>query len=229
MTLGDLPRQPLCLLGIAAVTGCATGDTSDTASNTGGRSGATGDSSVEDGAGASSPTDADQDTVAADAHDAPPCTARVVLNEVQTAGPDGEDDEFVELFNPGSCPVLLDGHKLFFQSDGDKKLVWSAAAGQSLQPGHFFVLGGKQFSGSFDFTMGTVTLSADGGLGLEKDDAPVDAVGWGTTTAFVESSPASAPATGSSIGRFPDGADTDDNLKDFTSLKPSPRKTNAAF
>ena len=227
MTLGDLPRQPLLLLGIATVTGCATGDASDTASNTGGANGTTGDGSVQDGA--TSSTDADQDTVVADAHDAPPCSARVVINEVQTAGSDGEEDEFVELFNPGSCPVPLDGHKLFFQSDGDKKLVWSAASGQSLQPGHFFVLGGKQFSGSFDFTMGSVTLGTDGGLGLEKDDAPVDAVGWGSATAFVESSPALAPATGSSIGRFPDGADTDDNQKDFTALKPSPRKTNAAF
>jgi hypothetical protein len=228
MTIGALRQRPLFLLCIATMTGCATGEGSDTASNTGGANGAK-DGSAEDGAGASTPTDADQDTLAADAHDAPPCSARVVLNEVQTAGPDGEEDEFVELFNPGTCPVLLDGHKLFFQSDGDKDLVWSAAAGQSLQPGHFFVLGGQQFSGSFDFAMGSVALGPDGGLGLEKDGAPVDAVGWGAAAAFVEGSAASAPATGSSIGRFPDGTDTDDNQKDFRSLKPSPRKTNAAF
>ncbi len=224
MTFGALSKPRLWLLGVATVTGCATGEGSDTASNTGGGSS---DSSVQDGAEASSPNDADPDT--ADEQDAPPCSARVVLNEVQTAGPNGDDDEFVELFNPGSCPVVLDGHKLFFQGEGDKQLVWSAAAGQSLQPGHFFVLGGAQFSGSFDFAMGTVTLGGDGGLGLEKDDAPVDAVGWGTASAFVEGSAAPPPASGGSIGRFPDGADTDDNQKDFTPLKPSPRKTNAAF
>lgn len=162
------------------------------------------------------------------------CDAELTINEVQPAGPGGPDDEFIELHNPGSCAVVLDGYAVFYRSDDGvaDHLVWSAATGQTMQPGQFFVLGGKGFLGGADFPMsGNVALSASGGgLGLKMDEAVVDSVGWGdATNSFVEGSAPPAPAADKSLGRFPDSADTNDNSVDFVELSPSPRKTNNAW
>ena len=60
----------------------------------------------------------------------------------------------------------------------------------------------------------------------------VDSVGWGTATnAFVEGTVAAAPATteapGTSIGRIPDGDDTNDNAADFVlDDSPTPKGSN---
>lgn len=166
--------------------------------------------------------------------DAAPCDAVLTINEVQPAGPAGPDDEFVEIHNPGDCALSVEGYTLFYRSDDgtEDHLVWSAASGQTMQPGQFFVVGGKDFTGGADFPMGpNVALGASGGgLGLEKDDVLVDSMGWGdATNAYVEGSAAPAPSADRSVGRFPDGTDTGNNGADFVELSPSPRKSNNAW
>lgn len=184
----------------------------------------------EDGASDSGAQDADGGQTVPDAE---PCTAELKINEVQTEGPAGDRDEFVELFNGGSCTLPIGDYSLFYEPpEGAELLVWSAAAGQTMQPGQFFVVGGAAFDGTSDFPMNSsVDLDVLGAcLGLKKGGTVLDSVGWGTATGdFVEGSAVPAPPSGSSTGRFPDGVDTDDNESDFKPLKPSPRKTNNAF
>ena len=214
---------------------CAKGEAPDAASNAQDVDGGQSDVSQDDAAdGPSSPSEGGTDGGESGPVDAAPCEAKLTINEVQTSGAGGPDDEFIELHNPGSCAVSLDGYALFYRSsDGvDDHMVWSAAAGQSMQPSQFFVLGGKDFTGGADFPMGgSVALGAGGGgLGLKKGDTVVDSLGWGdATNDYVEGAAATAPASGNSIGRFPDGSDTDDNASDFADLSPSPRKTNNAW
>lgn len=230
-------RVPVLLLAVVSTLACATGedaarpDRSDAAAagaagRGGGTAGESGhDGGMPDGEGGA-PTDAAQDGLA--------CDGEVTINELQPAGPAGPDDEFIELHNVNDCAVPLDGYSLFYRSDDGSQdhLVWSAVAGQVMQPGQFFLLGGKDFTGGSDFPMSSsVALGASGGgLGLERDGSVIDSVGWGdATNAYVEGSAAPAPDDDSSIGRFPDGKDTDDNAADFVELKPSPRKTNNAW
>jgi len=64
-------------------------------------------------------------------------------------------------------------------------------------------------------------------VGLLVNDAVVDSVGWGNASNdYVEGTPAPAPEAGKSIGRLPDGHDTDDNSNDFIEATATPRKPN---
>ena len=80
------------------------------------------------------------------------------------------------------------------------------------------------YSGGFASTGGAVALRVAGG-------ATVDAVGWGdATNAFVEGTPAPAPAARSSLERRPggasgNGADTNDNALDWI-VQPTPTPQN---
>jgi len=231
-------RLGLALL-MAAVgsAGCAHGQPSESASN------ADADTEInvdaEPGEAASqdsAPSDGPKDSTPADvasepAVDAPPCNADLIINEVQTAGA-SDDDEFGELHNPASCAVLLDGYELMYRSSEGTAdvLVWSAVPGQKMLPGQFFILGGAGFPTAPDFPFPTqVALGAGGGgLGLLKNGTPVDRVGWGdASNAYLESTAAAAPAAGKSIGRLPDGHDTDDNSSDFIEATATPRKPNS--
>lgn len=227
------PLRNLLWLGLGAVAfACATAEGDEAATNAGANGGASSTDGDVNGGGASDSgaQDAEGDQAAPDAG---PCTAELKINEVQTAGPNGDRDEFVELFNDGPCALPIDDYSLFYEpGEGAELLVWSAATGQTMQPGQFFVVGGAEFEGASDFPMSSaVALDALGGaLGLKKGGAVLDSVGWGEAAGdFLEGSAAPAPPSGSSTGRFPDGTDTDDNEEDFKPLKPSPRKTNNAF
>jgi lamin tail-like protein len=230
-------RLSTMLIAAFAVLGaaCAKGEELDASSNAEPLDASPSDGSAGDGTdGSSSPPEGGAEGGESGPADAGPCVAKLTINEVQTAGAGGPDDEFIELHNPGTCAVALDGYALFYRSsDGvDDHMVWSAAAGQSMQPGQFFVLGGKDFAAGADFPMGgSVALgAAGGGLGLKQEDTLVDSVGWGNASNdYVEGTAALAPESGKSIGRFPDGSDTDDNASDFGDLSPSPRKTNNAW
>ncbi|MFW5739955.1 MAG: lamin tail domain-containing protein, partial [Myxococcota bacterium] len=195
-----------CAVSCGMLPACAKGEDIAAADNSGNGDAAT---------ASDAPTDAPEpDAPAPHAHDASgdapteaaPCHAALVINEVQPAGPNGPDDEFIELHNPGTCPLPLDGYSLFYRSDDGTTdhLVWAAAAGQSMQASQFFVVGGKDFSGNADFPMGSnVALGASGGgLGLTLDDEVVDSVGWGdATNDYVEAVAAPVPAADRSIGR----------------------------
>jgi len=160
------------------------------------------------------------------------CEPRLTLNEIQTAGDGAPLDEFVELHNAGTCPALLDQYVLAYrssQADSDHGVTWTGNPGIEIAPGARYVLGGPNFSGPADAPLpNNLTFGAvGGGLALRRQGDVVDQVGWGdASNGFVDGVAAPAPADDQSIGRMPDGEDTDDNAADFAPMTPSPGEPN---
>jgi hypothetical protein len=175
------------------------------------------------------------DAGAADVVEAPPArTCAVKINEVQTGGQTALD-EFVELYN--TCPdrdVSLAGFKLVYRSDaGNSDVLRVAFGAQVIAAGKpYFVCANDAFAGDADVRYSDGLKAEGGALALRGPDGKVvDAVGWGTATNdFVEGTAAPAPLPGQSIAREPDGADTNDNAKDFVlrTVTTSPGANNSA-
>jgi hypothetical protein len=237
---------PLCL-GLL-VFGCATGGEDGTVSHARAETGAGGESEAGDdtsagGGGSSGAGGADggqggslpeggSDVVidTTPPPDGPVCDAAAVINEIQADGTTDPDDEFIELYNGGTCAVAMDDFTLYYRSATSTADValWTAAGGQTLKPGTFFVIGGPKYSyGAPDYPMQTGVLSSSGGgLALRRGLKMIDMVGWGTSMNFVDGYAAPAPVAGGTIGRHPDGNDTDNNSMDFAKGPPTPRKPN---
>jgi hypothetical protein len=163
------------------------------------------------------------------------CTAKVVVNELQSGGA-GASDEFIELYNTGSCAVALAGyslHHLPASGGGTNTLVHSFSASESISAGGYFLLTTPQYTlatGTAGQASYTSTLAASGGeVGL-LDGAMkiVDAVGYGPAMGmYVEGTACSAPPASQSAARTPNGTDTEDNAKDFAiATTPTPGKAN---
>ncbi len=171
-----------------------------------------------------------------DAGGGPP--AHLVISEVMTGGT-GASDEFVELYNPTAGPLLLDGLELVYVSASGatvtRKASWDAGAQEV--PAHAHVLLANEagaYAAMADLTYANGMAAAGGSVALRiaADASPVDAVGWGTATAWLEGGAAPAPAAGESLERLPGGSlgsgqDTDDNATDCV-VNPVPDPQNVA-
>lgn len=144
----------------------------------------------------------------------------VKINEF-IADPASTDDgsEWVELYNAGTEPAVLDGYTLETATSS-----WGAdfsfPAGTTLFPGELVVVGGANVSEA-DFvadslSLGNASSSGDGLRLVDCDGQPVDVVLYGSGAAeaeltadggFVGLAPMDAEV---STGRIDDGADTDD-------------------
>jgi hypothetical protein len=160
-----------------------------------------------------------------------PARADLVLNEI-LYDPEGSDAgaEFVELFNPGTAGVSLEGVELAFVNGADPsapRSVWIAAATDVVGPRSFFVVGEDQVLPR-DVTTTLGLQNGPDGLRLLRDGTVLDAVAWGDLSGVGEGSPA-PDVSGTSLGRVPDGRDTGDNATDFERLPaPTPGQPNAA-
>lgn len=142
-----------------------------------------------------------------------PAAGSVVINELQSNGPLGASDEFVELYNRGTAPVTLLNWEVKYESSGGSP----GGAGHKfttatvIAPGAYLVLRGATWSSGM--------AAAAGQVGLLDDNAKlVDGVGYGAATtngAYREKAPAPSPPIGGSIGRSPNGVDTKNNAADF--------------
>lgn len=161
-----------------------------------------------------------------------PCGIK--LNEVQVQSTGDPADEFIELYNSCALPVELVGYRLVYRSAAgvaDVSLITFTTG--TIGPSGFFLLGGAGYLGGTPDAVlaggGTGQLAAAGG-GLQlrtPSTAVVDSLGYGTATnAFIEGTVADVPTAGVSIGRVPDGHDTNDNHPDFKLLSPTPRAIN---
>jgi hypothetical protein len=157
------------------------------------------------------------------------CTGKVVINELQCAGPGNA--EFIELFNPNDCAINLAGWSIPYKAkNGNSGVAMHAfQPGDTIPAGEFLLLANAAFGGGPTVTAlnGTGGLGNDGGqIALVDDDGKqVDAVGYGPTTTgtYTEGAPAPLPTGSGSIGRKSDGLDTDDNSADFRTFStPSP-------
>jgi hypothetical protein len=162
-----------------------------------------------------------------------PTPASVRVNEVMTAATASAANEFVELVNTGAVAADLSGWKLVYRSGAgasDVALV-TFPSGTTIPAGGFLLAGGSAYAGATtaDVSFATGLAGTGGAVALrDSSGALVDGVGYGTATnALVEGTAAAAPAAGSSIGRHPDGHDTNDNAADLTvSTTPTPRAPN---
>jgi hypothetical protein len=163
---------------------------------------------------------------------ASPAGANVVIAQLQTAGPGGATDEFVELVNTGPVAVGIGGSDILRQpseaSPGGQCKTGYVSASVTLQPGQHYLETGTGYTGSarsdhalsgagvagacaggdqLSATMNGLVLSAGSG----------DAVGYGGTSAdFPTYGTFAAPASGGSAERLLFGSQDTDSPSDWT-------------
>jgi hypothetical protein len=154
-----------------------------------------------------------------------------VINEVSTDGASGSD-EFVELYNKGTCAAALSGWTLKYSSSSGATTptYWTGGASDSLPAGGYWVLGGASFTGTKNGTLSQGLAATAGGVGIfELGGVKSDSVAYGSVSAahpFKEGTAAAAPPSNQSLERTPNGSDTDDNSVDFQTSARSPGAAN---
>jgi len=167
--------------------------------------------------------------------------AHLVVSEVMTGGASASD-EFIELYNPTSTAMPLEGLEVLYVTASGatvtRKAAWATGA-PGLEPGAHLLLanGGGIFAGLADVAYANGLAATGGSVALRVIGATtaIDAVGWGNAaSSWLETRPAPAPAAGSSLERLPGGTggsgqDTDDNLIDFViQAVPDPQNSGSA-
>ena len=159
----------------------------------------------------------------------------IVISEFRTNGPNGGNDEFIELYNLSSGPVAIGGWLVRgSNSSAGTTTRATITAGVVLQSHCHYLLtnssaSGGPYSGSVlgDQTYST-GITDTGGIGLLDGTTIVDAVGMSAGSAYKEGTVLAA-LTGNlnrSYERKPGGTsgsgqDTDDNASDFQVKTPS--------
>lgn len=161
---------------------------------------------------------------------APP--AHLVISEFRTRGPNGDSDEFVELYNPTGAAVTISGWTIRKSSGcgtSISTLVYITYTPTTiLQPGQHYLVAatGSSITGA-DQTFSPDTAD-DGGLGLVNPAGlTIDQVGMCAYTWYREGTPLT-PLTGTtnqSYERKPGGStscyDTESNARDFALISPA--------
>ena len=163
-------------------------------------------------------------------------SSTIVISEFRTRGPNGGNDEFIELYNFSPSPVNISGWQVKgSNSSGTVSTRATIDSGIILNPGCYYLLtnpnaSGGPYSGSVP---GNQTFSPgitdDGGIALTMPNGTiVDQVGMSNGSAFREGSPLAPLTTNTNRGyeRKPGGAagnaqDTDNNASDFQINTPS--------
>ena len=161
-------------------------------------------------------------------------TDEVKLNEL-LVNPDGSDsgNEWVELYNAGSQTYDLSGWDIAWYKSSTSSYSGTASlpSGTTLAPGSFLLVGDVNVSSTdvtADLDMGNGS-NGDGVYLLECGGDVVDAVIYGGSNSDgmpdesgeVATSYADNPGNDESLGRSPDGADTDLSGDDFSVLSSS--------
>ena len=139
----------------------------------------------------------------------------VVISEFRTRGPNGGNDEFIELYNLSGGAVAIGGWKIRGSNSTGSVLTRLTIAAGTVLPAHGHWLatnsttpGGYSGPTAGDQTYGT-GITDDGGIALTTpDDTVIDMVGMSTGAAFKEGTTL-APRTGNleqSYERRPGGA-----------------------
>lgn len=164
-------------------------------------------------------------------------SSTVVISEFRVRGPNGGNDEFIELFNLSSSPVTIGGWTVRgSNSSGTISIRATIAANTVLNPGcHFLLTNASTSSGPYSGTVtGDQTYSTgvtdDGGIALaDVNSTVVDSVGMSAGSAYKEGTPVANLGSNNlnrSYERRPgetlgSGTDTDSNSADFQLITPS--------
>jgi hypothetical protein len=177
--------------------------------------------------------------------------SRILISEYRLHGPSGANDEFVELFNPGTVDADVSGWRLRSSNNGaTMSALTTMPPGTRIGAGCFFLIANTTTSGysggvTPDRTYQNSTGTADnGGIAIlnASSATPIDAVGNGASAVFHEGTalPAFPPQptppaqyADLSYERRPGTAsayvDTDNNVADFQLISPAtPRNSNVA-
>lgn len=161
----------------------------------------------------------------------------IVISEVLGGRKGNNNYEFIELYNPTTAPLDLQGLSLWYQLAENQKPVriarWTTL---SLIPGqghYLLVRKGEDVGVQSDATFDQGINLSRGAVALrDSKNALIDAVGWGKKAppSFTEKTPAAALTNGNSLERLPggeagNGQDTDNNKSDFA-LTPNPTPQN---
>jgi predicted extracellular nuclease len=162
----------------------------------------------------------------------------VVIGEFRTRGPLGGNDEFIELYNLSSSPVVISGWTIRgSNSAGTASVRATIPANTTLNAGcHYLVANGTATSGYSGTVAANLTFTTgvtdDGGIGLFDGGAGVgslvDAVGMSVGSAYREGTTL-APLTTNDVRGYErkpgdgsgSGTDTDNNASDFQLKSPS--------
>ncbi len=162
--------------------------------------------------------------------------AVVVVNEF-VSDPEGSDAEvlleWVELYNPGTADVRLDGWAITAASSEDSYAVKAALPAETtIAAGDYLLVGEPNVAGAdvIDEKLGLGSGSGGDGIRLiDCEGTAIDTVVYGIEnedavwddSGDVATSLAAAPGSGHSAARRENGVDTDDSAADFV-VSPSP-------
>ena len=162
----------------------------------------------------------------------------LVVSEVMTGGASASD-ELIELYNPTSLALPLEGLEVVYVTATGgtitRKASWAAGAPALPPGGHLLIANAAGvLAGVADVTYTNGLAAAGGSVAIRIVGAAtaIDAVGWGTAAStWMEGAATVAAAAGHSIERLPGGAagsgqDTDQNSADFLERAvPDPQNT----
>lgn len=147
-----------------------------------------------------------------------------VINEV-LYDPPGTDTglEFVEVFNPSGATVRLEGWRLESGNGSYANrwtLEWTGGAGDTISARSFFVVGEEMVTPGPDAVTDLDLQNGPDACRLVSPEGIADVVGWGEHVyrEYYEGRPAAQAGSGLSLGRDPDGEDSQDNAADFVEL-----------
>ena len=154
----------------------------------------------------------------------------IVINEVYYNNPGSDTSCFIEL--KGDSGMSLDGYTVVgVNGNGGTEFNEIDLTGHTIPGDRYFVIG--QDTGVVNVDIVTDRANMQNGpdnIVLKLNDIVVDGVGYGDFTGQIfagEWSPTVDVASGHSIGRSPDGKDTDDNSVDFADFDtPTPGELN---
>ena len=157
----------------------------------------------------------------------------LVVNEV-LYDPAGSDRglEFVEILNVSQDDVCLDGWRLETGNGAYEdrwRVEWIGSEAETLGAGSFLVIGESRVSPEPDIICDLDLQNGPDACRLVGPGGQIDVVGWGELEfdVYFEGSPVACVPSGYSIGRDPDGRDTDCNEIDFAGFsEPTPGDFN---
>ncbi len=159
---------------------------------------------------------------------------KLVISEVLFSTKDSAKEEFVELFNPNDFAVNLFEWELRKKTENgnDSVLVSRAKFSGKVQPKDYFLVSHPDFSGKFDAELAwsskSYSISENNAIYLSDNfGRQIDLVGCGSAFDY-EAAACSVPETGVSTSR-PNNVDTDNNQKDFSFSKPTPKQSFVAY
>ncbi|MBE3067253.1 MAG: lamin tail domain-containing protein, partial [Chloroflexi bacterium] len=167
----------------------------------------------------------------------PTAPAHLVISEFRSRGPNGDNDEFVELYNPSGAAVNIGAWMIKKSSSCGTSItnLVTIPANTILQPGQHYLVAatGSSVTGA-DQTY-PASLADDGGVALVTVSGTlVDQAGMCTTTQYHEGtilSPLSGPSD-QSYERKPGGLtscyDTNNNAGDFALISPANPQNKAS-